>query len=229
MESYGTTHIFSSFDESLRELRKNALMMASLTERSLERAEKGLFERDEDWCNTVIADDEEIDTLEIQLDQDGIGVMLKFHPVASDMRTVVATMKLSVNLERIADQTVNIARRARKLLLRPTLDTTATLRPLFDFSTDMVKDAIRAFADGDADLARGLRERDRELDRLHREFANQVTDIMPTDPENIPSYMDLIFIAKFIERIGDQAKSIGNDTIYALLNEDVRHQLRRKD
>lgn len=229
MESYTTPHIFTSFDESLRELRKNALMMASLTERSLERAEKGLFERDEDWCNTVIADDEEIDTLEIQIDQDGIGVMLKFHPVASDMRTVVSTMKLSVNLERIADQTVNIARRARKLLLRPSLEVTAKLRPLFDFSTEMVKDAVRAFADGDVDLARGLRVRDRELDRFHREFADEVTDLMPNDPQNIPSYMDLIFTAKFIERIGDQAKNIGDDTVYALLAEDIRHQQRRKD
>ena len=115
-------HILSTFEEALRSLRNDALMMASLTERNLENTRKGLFDRDEDWCNTVIADDEEVDTLEVQIDREGINVMLRFQPVASDMRDVISTMKLSVNLERIADQAVNIARRARKLIARPAVD-----------------------------------------------------------------------------------------------------------
>ena len=117
-----STHILIPFEEALRSLHHDALMMASLTERNLENARKGLFEREEEWCNTVIADDDEVDTLEIQIDHEAINVILRFHPLASDMRGVDSTMKFSANLERIADQTVGIARRSRKLIARPTVD-----------------------------------------------------------------------------------------------------------
>src|ERR1700726_5269574 len=108
-------HILGSFDEALGSLRNNVLMMAGLAERSLDRAIKGLLQRDDNLCTTAIADDEEIDQLEKQIDKDGVDVLLRFQPVASDLRRVVSAMKLSSNLERIADQATNIARRARKL------------------------------------------------------------------------------------------------------------------
>ncbi|MFZ4588548.1 MAG: phosphate signaling complex PhoU family protein, partial [Terrimicrobiaceae bacterium] len=85
-------HILTSFESALENLRKDVLMMSSLSARSLENARKGLFERDEDWCNTVIADDEEIDALEIQVDSEGVDIMLRFHPFASDLRNVIAAM-----------------------------------------------------------------------------------------------------------------------------------------
>lgn len=221
-----STHILSSFEVALRELRNDALMMASLTERNMENARKGLFERDEDWCNTVIADDEEIDTLEVQVDKQGIAVLLRFQPMASDMRNVVSTMKFSVNLERIADQAVNIARRGRKLIARPAVPELIELGPIYQYSAQMLKDAIRAFADNNVELARGLRERDRTLDEMNRSYADKLTDLMSRNVENIPSYMDLIFISRFLERIGDQAKNMGEDTIYAVCAEDTRHTVR---
>lgn len=223
MDSTTPTHILTNFEEALRALRNDVLMMASLTERNLENTHKGLFERDEDWCNTVIADDEEIDTLEVQVDREGINVMLRFHPLASDMRNVISTMKLSVNLERIADQAVNIARRARKLIARPEVTEVRELHPLFSFAELMVKDAVRAFANRDIELARALKERDRQLDEMNRVFAEKITNLMGGNVELIPTYMDLIFIARFLERIGDQAKNIGEDTVYAISAEDTRH------
>ncbi len=218
-----STHILSNFDEALRAVRNNALMMASLTERHLENARKGLFERDEDWCNTVIADDEEIDSLEVQIDREGIELMLRFHPVASDMRNVIASMKLSVNLERIADQAVTIARRARKLATRANVPQISELEPIFNFATQMFKDAVRCYADHDVELARTLKSRDRELDALNRTFAEHLTQLMTQNSDLIPSYMDLIFASRALERIGDQAKYIAEDTIYAVSAEDIRH------
>jgi phosphate transport system protein len=217
------SHILSNFEEALRALRNDVLMMASLTERNLEHARKGLFERDEDWCNTVIADDEEIDTLEVQVDREGINVMLRFHPMASDMRNVIATMKLSVNLERIADQAVNIARRSRKLIARPEITEVFEIQPIFALAEGMVRDAIRGFSHRDVEMARGLKERDRELDELNRAYAERITGLMGERVELIPGYMDLIFIARFLERIGDQAKNIGEDTVYAISAEELRH------
>ncbi len=217
------THILSTFEDALNSLRNDALMMSSLTERNLANTRKGLFERDEDWCNTVIADDEEIDTLEVQVDREGINVMLRFHPMASDMRNVIATMKLSVNLERVADQAVNIARRGRKLITRPEAPEVAQLHPIFQCAEGMVKDAVRAFADRDVALSRALMERDRELDEMNRNYAERMTDLMSKNVESIPTYMDLIFISRFLERIGDQAKNIGEDTVYAISAEEIRH------
>ena len=215
------THILSTFEEALRSLRNDALMMASLTERNLENSRKGLFERDEDWCNTVIADDEEVDTLEVQIDREGINIMLRFQPVASDMRDVISTMKLSVNLERIADQAVNIARRSRKLIARPAVDEILQLEPIFHYAETMVKDAVRSFADRDLELARALKERDRQLDEMNRTFADKMTELMSHHANHIPSYMDLIFISRFLERVGDQASNICEDTVYAISAEEV--------
>src|SRR5436305_7789246 len=114
-------HILGTFDEALSSLLNNVLMTACLAERSLDRAVKGLLQRDDNLCTTAIADDEEIDQLEKQIDKDGVDVLLRFQPVASDLRRVVAAMKLSPNIERIADQATNIARRARKLKKHPAL------------------------------------------------------------------------------------------------------------
>jgi phosphate transport system protein len=217
------THILSTFEGALRALRDDALMMASLTERNLENARKGLFERDEDWCNTVIADDEEVDTLEVQIDREGVNLMLRFHPLASDMRNVISTMKLSVNLERIADQAVGIARRARRLIMRPPTDEVHDLEQIYQYAETMLKDSVRAFASQDIELARGIKERDRQLDQMNREFAEKLTELMSSNVDCIPTYMDLIFVARFLERVGDQATNIGEDAIYAITAEETRH------
>ena len=134
-------HILGTFDESLAALRNNVLMMAGLTERSLERAMKGLFDRDDNICAHAIADDEEIDQLEKQIDKDGVDILLRFQPVASDLRRVVSAMKLSSNLERMADQATTIARRARKLNQHPPLPEVELMKPMYEHAMSMFKDA----------------------------------------------------------------------------------------
>lgn len=198
-------------------------MMSSLASRSLENARKGLFERDEDWCNTVIADDEEIDALEIQVDGEGMEIMLRFHPFASDLRNVIAAMKTSVNLERASDQSVGIARRARKLIALPHMPATSRIEPIFNLASSIFNDAIKSYADNDIELARTIKVRDKELDELNREFADNLTELMPQNPEHIRAFLELIFIARCLERIGDQSKTIAEDVIYAVSVKDIRH------
>src|SRR5919205_261054 len=137
-------HILGTFDEALTSLRKDLLMMAGLAERSLDRAIKGLIQRNDDLCANAIADDEEIDQLEKQIDKDGVDVLLRFQPVASDLRRVIAAMKLSPNIERIADQATNIARRARKLNQHPPLPETDLIEPIYAHAMSMFKDSIDA-------------------------------------------------------------------------------------
>src|SRR5512132_684516 len=123
-------HILGTFDEALTSLRNDLLMMAGLAERSLDRALKGLFQRNDDLCTHAIADDEEIDQLEKQIDKDGFELLLRFQPVASDLRRVISAIKLSPNLERMADQATNIARKARKLNKHPALPEILLLTPM---------------------------------------------------------------------------------------------------
>jgi phosphate transport system protein len=216
-------HILGTFDYALQTLRNNVLMMASLAQRNMANATKGLFERDDELSNVVIADDEEIDALEIQVDRDGVEVLLRFQPVASDLRRVVTAMKCSVNIERIADQSVNIARRARKLSAEAELATVHSLEPMFAQASAMLADAVKAYADDDADLARGLKPRDRELDEMNRQFAEACTERMAAEPHLIQPYLNLIFIARFIERIGDHATNMGEDVVFSVAAEEIRH------
>ena len=198
-------------------------MMASLTERNLQNAMSCLLDRKAELCAITIADEHEINALEKKVDEDGVSVLLRFQPVASDLRQVVSTMKLGSNLERIADQAVKIARRSRKLSMEAELDEAMSLGPMFVEATNLFRDSVRAYADGDVDLARSIRERDREIDQMNQNIANDLTASMAQSPERIPDYLNLLFIARHLERVGDHAKNIGEDAVYASAAEDIRH------
>jgi phosphate transport system protein len=217
-------HILGTFDEALSSLRNNVLMMAGLAERTLDRAIRGLMQRDDNLCTTAIADDEEIDQLEKQIDKDGIDVLLRFQPVASDLRRVVAAMKLSPNIERIADQATNIARRARKLNKHPALPEVEIITPIQAHAMAMFKDAIDAFVREDVDLGRAVVARDKELDYMNKMANRKLTERMAQDPKQLRGYLNLIFISRCLERVGDHATNIAEDAVYAAAAEDIRHQ-----
>jgi len=217
-------HILGTFDEALSSLRNNVLMMAGLAERTLDRALKGLLQRDDSLCTTAIADDEEIDQLEKQIDKDGVDVLLRFQPVASDLRRVVAAMKLSPNIERIADQATNIARRARKLNRHPPLPEVEIIVPIQAHAMAMFKDSIDAFAREDVDLGREIVARDKDLDYMNKMANRRLTDRMAQDPKQLRGYLNLIFVSRCLERVGDHATNIAEDAVYAAAAEDIRHQ-----
>jgi phosphate transport system protein len=217
-------HILGTFDEALATLRNNVLMMSSLTERSLERAITGLLQRDDELCAIAIADDEEIDQLEKQVDKDGIDLLLRFQPVASDLRRVVSAMKLSSNLERMADQGTNIARRARKLNQHPALPEAALIRPMYVHAMAMFKDAMDAFIREDVQLARSVVPRDQGLDEMNSSASRRLIERMAEDPEQLRGYLNLIFISRCLERVGDHATNMAEDAVYAAAAEDIRHQ-----
>ena len=217
-------HILGTFDEALSSLRNNVLMMAGLAERTLDRAVKGLLQRDNNLCVTAIADDEEIDQLEKQIDKDGVDVLLRFQPVASDLRRVVAAMKLSPNIERVADQATNIARRARKLNKHLALPETEIIVPIHANAMSMFKDSVDAFVREDVDLARAVVGRDDALDRMNKMANRQLTQRMAEDPDQLRGYLNLIFVSRCLERIGDHAANIAEDAVYAAAAEDIRHQ-----
>lgn len=198
-------------------------MMASLTERNLQNAMTSLLDRDPQLSAVTIADEQEINSLEKTVDHNGVDLLLRFQPVASDLRQVVSAMKLGSNLERIGDQAVKIARRSRKLSMEPELDEAGALGPMFIDATGLFRDSIRAYADGNVALARSLRARDCEIDQMNNDIADNLTTSMAQQPERIPDYLNLLFIARHLERVGDHAKNIGEEAIYAASAEDIRH------
>ena len=168
-------HIISSFDAALYGLKNDVLLMSSLTDRMFQAAVEGLLNRDSDLCNQVVSDDNEIDLLEKKVDLDGINLLVRFQPVASDMREVISAMKISTNLERIADQSVTIARRAKRLNPRPAMGELALLEPPYHLALAIFRDSIRAFADGDCEHARTLKLKDRELDALTEDVTDRLS------------------------------------------------------
>ncbi len=198
-------HTLGTFEHALENLRNNVMMMASQTERSLNRALKGLMDRDDKLSALAIADDEEIDQLEKQIDKDGIELLLRFQPVASDLRRVVSAMKLSTNLERMADQATNIARKARKLNKHPALPEILLLTPMQEHAMAMFRDSVDAYVREDAQAARAIIPQDDALEQLR-------------------GYINLMFVARHLERVGDHATNIAEDAVYAVAAEDIRHQ-----
>jgi phosphate transport system protein len=221
-------HISSSFDAALYNLKNDVLMMSSLTDRMFQTAVDGLLNRDSDLCCQVVADDAEIDLLEKKVDVDGINLLVRFQPVASDMREVVSAMKISTSLERIADQSVTIARRGKRLNVRPAMRELALLESPYQSTLVIFRDSIRAFADRDCQHARTLKLKDRELDASIDEITETLAARMAHESESVPSYLDLIFVARAFERIGDNSANIAENSFWRDQAEDIRHSYGQK-
>ncbi|MBV8212290.1 MAG: phosphate signaling complex protein PhoU [Verrucomicrobia bacterium] len=218
-----TKHISSSYDAALYGLRNDVLMMSSLTDRILQTAFEGFLTRNGELCDLVIAEDEEIDTLEKQVDEEGVALLIRFHPVASDMREVISAMKVSTNLERVGDRSVTIARRAKRLNDRSLVSEVALLEPAYRLALAIFRDSIRAFAERDCALAQTLKPRDKELDVLTTNIGERLVVRASADPENLPSYLDLIFVGRALERVGDHATNIAEDSFWRDQATDIRH------
>ena len=219
-----SSHILGNFERALNKLNDDIARMGRIVEQSLEAAVRGLIRRDTDLCNQVVADDEEIDQLEIAIDREGMQIIALYNPVATDLRRVVSAMKVSSNLERVGDQAVGIAKRARKLNKNAEVAETRLVEPIYDLAAALLHDAIAGFnSTGRIEEAIAIQTRDKEVDSAYKETAKRLTKRMEENPEHIKDYLDLQFIIRFIERVGDHAKNIAQDTVYSESAKDIRH------
>lgn len=216
-------HILEIFDADLQELKDDAMKMASLSQQNLATALKGLFERNDDLCNQVIADDSEVNDYEKLVDKEGTSIIAKYSPMGTNLRRVISTMKMAQSIERVSDQAKNVAKRARKINKASEIPETTMVQPLYEIAIKLVADAVKAFAEGDVAAAVKFDERDEELDRAHKGFVKRLTKRMEDDPHHLKDYVDLMFIARFLERVGDYAVNIAEDAVYAESAYDIRH------
>lgn len=217
-------HILRDFDVAIASLRGEVLSMAARARLNLERAVQALLARNVELANAVIADDDEVDDSERTIDQIGMDIMVRYHPVATDLRLVVSSMRISMNLERIADHAVNIAKRARKMAARQELPDATLIEPLYTLADHLLRDAISAYSDRNAELGAGLHGRDKELDRMHKAADATFGDRIEQGTNRCQDYLHLILVTRSLERVGDLAVNIGEDAVFMDLARDLRHE-----
>lgn len=217
-------HIFREFDKGIESLKADVLLMANLTRQNLERAMRSLLERDIDLARTVIADDGDVDDLERKIDQAGMDILVRFHPMATDLRLVITSMKMAHNLERISDHAVNIAKRSKKICKAAPLEEAALTEPLYSLADKLLRDALLAYTDANAELGESLKARDKELDRLHKQMITSLSRRLEDASGRSEYLLHLIFVARSIERIGDLAVNIGEDAVFLGEARDIRHE-----
>ena len=213
-------HIRSAFDRALESLQANMLKMGGLVEVNIVDAAKALEDRDIELAEKVRKRDKQIDNLE-EVINDGIARFIaQESPVASDLRVLLSILKVSNNLERIGDHAKNTAKRTNVLLqLKDVENSQAALRRLSKDVQVMLKDALDAYINRDADLALDVISRDTEVDELYGGLFREFLTYMMEDPRNITACMHLHFIAKNIERMGDHVTSIAEQVVFVVTGE----------
>jgi len=220
-------HILRDFDQAIGTLRAEVLAMAAQARHNLERAVRALLERNAELANAVIADDDEVDDRERTIDRLGMDILVRFHPVATDLRLVVSSMKISMNLERIADHATNIAKRAKKFSDCHELTEVNLIEPIYTIADQLLRDAISAYSDRDAKLGASLHARDKELDRMHKDATNTFGLRIEQTEGRSADYLHLILIVRSLERVGDLATNIGEDAVFLEVARDLRHATNR--
>jgi phosphate transport system protein len=216
-------HLLPGFDAALQDLQTNILLMGTLARRNLSNAKLGFLTRDDDDCAAVIADDEEVDILEKQVDKEGTAILLKFQPMTFDLRRVLATIKLGTHLERLSNQTVVIARRIRKLNEDAAVDETKQVQTLFNALEKALVEALDAFAHFDSVRSEKVRAAMEPLAERARSLDDEFTELVEVQPVRARAYVNLIAISQSLERIAYAIENVAEEAIYVAESRDVRH------
>ncbi|MBL9177823.1 MAG: phosphate signaling complex protein PhoU [Verrucomicrobiaceae bacterium] len=215
-------HILSNFNHSLEKLRADVIAMSSMARKNLACAMRGLLERDTGLCTTAIAADQDVNELEKAVDKLGMHILVKFQPAAHDLRAVMGTIRVANNLERISDQAGSIAKRARLINNLPEFAEVKLIQPVYSLCERNLGASLQAFLNADPDSAANARLMDKELDAAEKVFDRDLIAVMESRHTALEGYIHLLFIARFLERVGDHAKNICEDTIFIERAEDVR-------
>lgn len=212
------------FDQELKELNKELLKMGTFAEESIFRSIEALKNRDRAMAEGVIRNDNYVDELELAIDEKCIDLIARYQPMAKDLRFITTAMKINTELERIADIAVDIAQRTLEIVDKPLLKPLVDIPKLAAIAQEMVRGAIDAFVRGDIELARKVLLKDPEANAFRNEIHKElVEDYMAKDPSTAPRAVQLLLIARFLERICDHTTNIAEDVIYLVGAQVVRH------
>jgi phosphate transport system protein len=214
--------MMSHHEQELGALKDKLLTMSSIAERSVKRAIEALVQRDDDKAREVIAADNELDALEMEIDEMAITLLARA-PLATDLRLITMAMKFGRDLERVGDETTTICRRSVELSQEPQLKPYVDIPKMAAIALEMLGDAMNAFVHADAAKARAIVPRDKEVDQLNKQLQRELSSYMIERPSTISRCLHLMTISKSLERIGDHATNIAEEVVYLFEGEDIRH------
>ena len=211
------------FQEELEHLKTRLLEMGGLAEEQVRVAIKGLVERDSTLIDRAITGDEPINAIHIEIDNRCFTLLALYQPMAADLRTIVAAVKINTDLERVGDLAVNIAEAARRYVQRPPVKKLIDIPRMAGIAQAMLRDALDAFVRRDTELAQRVLNEDDTLDALKTQMFRELLTYMLQDPTTIEPALELILVSRHLERIGDHATNIAEDVIFIVSARDVRH------
>ena len=215
--------IHRHFDEELQDLKKKLIDMGAMVESQIQGAIRGLTERDSDLARRIIANDNRVNALDVEVDEMCLRLLALHQPTASDLRFITTGMKISTELERMSDLAESISERVIELNEEPQLKPYIDLPRMANWSMRMVKDSLDAFVNRDAALARKVCGDDDFVDSLNVQLFRELLSFMIENTQTITRAIRLTFVAKSIERIADHATNIAELVVYMVEGKIIRH------
>jgi phosphate transport system protein len=211
------------FQEELEALQVRLLEMGGLAEERVSAAVQSLVSRDIAAIERVLYGDEPINALHVEIDNRCFKLLALHQPMATDLRAIVATVKINTDLERVGDLAVNIAEAAKRYATHPPVKKLIDIPQMGDIAQEMLHDALDAFVRRDTALAQRVLNEDDRLDGLKTQIFRELLEYMLKDPATVEPALDLILVSRHLERIGDHATNVAEDVIFMVSALDVRH------
>jgi phosphate transport system protein len=211
------------FVEDLDLLTTKLLEMSSLVESAIQRSISAVINKDKSAAEEVFRNEARINEIEIEIDEFATNLLALQQPMAADLRLIVAALKINTDLERMGDLSVNIAERAQSLMVSPVVKPMIDIPHIAVLVQSMVRKALDAFVNRDADLARSVLASDDAVDSLRTASYHELISFMEQDPHNIRQALDLLTVTRNLERIADHSTNIAEDVMFLVKGVDVRH------
>lgn len=223
MDTPQPQHTNRQYEEDLRTLRVSLLKMGGLVERQISDAVQALVSRDTAEARRTIANDADVNRLDVEIDQLCIRLLALHQPTAGDLRMITTGLKITTDLERIGDNAVNIAERSIELNEEPQLKPYIDIPRMAVIAQSMVKDSLDAFMRNDTELAEEVIARDDKVDELNYQIYRELLSYMSEDPHTIPRATRILFVSKYLERIADHATNIAENVVFVVKGKTIRH------
>jgi phosphate transport system protein len=218
-----TERVVPHFQEQLSTLKERLLVMGGLAEERVRAILQGLVERNLNLVDKVQGGDEPINQLHMEVDDRCFKLLALHQPMATDLRAIVAAVKINTDLERVGDLAVNIAEAVRRYLQHPPVKKLIDIPRMADIAQRMLRESLDSYVRRDMELAQAVLNKDDELDALKTQVFRELLTYMLQDTGTIEPSLDLILISRHLERIGDHATNIAEDVIFMVSARDVRH------
>ncbi len=209
----------------MEDLEKQLLTLTAVVEQSVTHAIKALLEKNTELAEKVVKNDEQINRMEVDLEEECLKVLALHQPVANDLRNIVVILKINNDLERIADQAVNISERALAVAESPEAENPLELAKMSAKVVDMLEKALNALVNSDISLAKKVLEMDDDIDNVHSRNYQLFKDYIKKYPETVDSVLNYLTVSRHLERVADLATNIAEDVIYLNEGEIVRHTI----